>query len=128
MHRLIKKKHIWSSFLLIVLVTATAHGTVYIPSDTSIGTWDDAGRVFTLTTDVSETIEITEDDLTVDGAGYTVTGAGSGFGAYLSSRTAVTIRNLNVEGFSTGICLESSSGSTVANNVARNNGSYGILL
>ena len=103
MGRLIGKSHIRSSLLLIMLTAAAAHGTVYIPADTSIGTWDGVGRVFTLTADVGETVEVTEDNLTLDGAGRTIKGADSGYGIHLNLRTGVTITNVNVQDFTHGI-------------------------
>jgi parallel beta-helix repeat protein len=75
-----------------------------------------------------ETIEITENDLTVDGDGHTVAGTGSGIGVHLLSRTAVTIKNLNVQNFTLGIYLENSSGNTVADNISQANSSDGIRL
>ena len=59
---------------LVAVVTQPALG-ISIPGDTSVGTWNHGTRTYTLTTDVYETIEIDEDDLTLDGAGYTVTAA-----------------------------------------------------
>ncbi|UCE18252.1 MAG: right-handed parallel beta-helix repeat-containing protein [Gemmatimonadota bacterium] len=103
--------------------------TKFIPSDLSIGTWDPVSRIYTLTTDVYETIQIDEDNLTLDGTGHTVTGpGGSGYGVYLDDRTAVTLKNLTVQGFYYGICLSSSSNNTVTGNTASNNNSNGIYL
>jgi parallel beta-helix repeat protein len=102
-------------------------GTIFIPSDTSIGDWDPVTRTYTLKTDVYETIQIDEDYLTLDGAGHTVTGPGSGNGVYFRGRTGVTIKNLNVQGFARGIHLRYSSDYTLTDNTASNN-DYGISL
>jgi len=102
--------------------------TKFIPGDTSIGTWDPVSRTYTLTTHVYETIQIDEDDLTLDGAGYTVTGDGSGCGIYLFGRTSVTVINLTVAGFSYGIQLHNSSSNTITANNASSNSRYGIYL
>ena len=104
-------------------------GTKYIPSDTSIGTWNPLNRVYTLTTDVYETIQIDEDDLTLDGDGHSVTQISSGgtHGVFLSGRTGVTVKNLNVTKYNYGIYLYSSNNCTLANNTAgasRNCGFY----
>lgn len=105
-------------------------GTIFIPQDTSVGTWDPVNRIYTLTTDVYESIQIDEDNLILDGAGYTITGPGfepgpfggwSGFGVYLYGRTGVTIKNVNVQGFTYGIHVSHSSGNTLTNNTASNN-------
>jgi parallel beta-helix repeat protein len=101
--------------------------TKFIPSDTSIGTWDPINRIYTLNTDVSETIQIDEDNLTLDGAGHSVITA-SGNGIYLSGRTGVTIKNLNIQGFSYGIRLNSSNGNTLTDNTTNLNSSNGIRL
>ena len=106
--------------VLSLPVAATA--TKLIPSDLSIGTWDSANRIYTLNTNVSETIQIDEDNLTLDGAGYTVTGAGSGSGVYLEQRSYVTITNLTVEGFYNGIHLyDDCQYNTLTGNTASNN-------
>ena len=114
-------------FLFLVLCTGMqlAFATVYIPDDTSIGTWD--GSTFTLTTDVNEPIEITQDNLTLDGAGHMIIGPGSGSGVYLSGRTGVTIKNLDIRRFEHGIYLLESSGNTLTDNTALKN-DYGIYL
>ena len=105
--------------------------TRFIPSDTEIGTWDSVNRIYTLTTDVSETIQIDEDNLTLDGAGHTITGSNTGYGVYLYrssyQKTDVTIKNLNVWKFSYGIYLSRSSSNTLTGNNASDN-NYGICL
>ncbi|MHC4394231.1 MAG: PKD domain-containing protein [Planctomycetota bacterium] len=102
--------------------------TKFIPSDSSIGTWDAGSRTYTLSTDVNETIQIDEDNLTLDGAGHTVIGSGTSYGIYLNGRTGVTVRNVNVEEFSYGIGLYNSTGNTVMNNNTSWNSRYGIYL
>ncbi|MHC4283177.1 MAG: right-handed parallel beta-helix repeat-containing protein [Planctomycetota bacterium] len=102
--------------------------TKFIPGDTSIGTWDPANRIYTLSTHVYETIQIDEDNLTLDGAGYTVTGDGSSCGVYLSGRTDVTVKNLTIAGFSYGIQLYNSTGNIVTENTTNSNSRYGICL
>ena len=94
-----------------------------------IGTWNSVNRTFTLTTDVFETIQIDEDNLTLDGAGHTIDGLGSGFsGVHLSGRTGVTIKNVDVQGFGYfGIHLSNSSGNNLSGNTVPNNRS-GIYL
>ncbi|KCZ73370.1 parallel beta-helix repeat (two copies) [Candidatus Methanoperedens nitroreducens] len=119
----------------------------------SIGTWDATTRTCTLTTDLTETpyqctqtgpdsyectlktdltetypgIQIDSNDITLDGNGHTLTGSNTGSGVYLYRRTGITIRNLNVKGFSHGIYLYSSSNNTLSGNSASNN-NRGISL
>ena len=97
--------------------------TKFIPSDLSIGTWDSVNRVYTLTTNVSDTILIDEDNLTLDGDSYTVSSPWpeSGYGVYLPGRTGVTVKNVNVQGFFLGIYLAGSSGNTLSANTTSNN-------
>ncbi|MHC4271498.1 MAG: right-handed parallel beta-helix repeat-containing protein [Planctomycetota bacterium] len=102
--------------------------TKFIPSDTSIGTWDPSTRTYILSTDVNETIQIDEDNLILDGAGYNVTGDETGHGVYLSGRTGVIVRNLYIEGFSHGIYLYKSIGNTITDNIVSSNKTSGIYL
>ncbi len=87
--------------VVLAMVFATSTLAISIPGDTSVGTWNPGTRTYILTSDVSETIEIVEDNLTLNGAGYTVTGTGilGSIGVLLNGRTDVTIKNLNVQGF-----------------------------
>ena len=107
----------------------TKGSTIFIPNnDTSIGTWDPVTRIYTLTTDLNEGIEIDEDNLTLDGAGHTITGTGSGIGVYLERMSNVTVKNCVVSGFWNGIYLcYDSSNNTLTNNTVNTN-YYGIRL
>lgn len=102
------KKHLYAAVILLLLLAIgikPALAIKHIPSDTTIGTWDPGGRKYTLTTNVTETIQIDENSLTLDGAGYKVTGSGSGYGISLRFRRYVTVKNLTVEEFEEGISL-----------------------
>ncbi len=101
----------------------------YIPGSSEIYEEHPVGT-YTLTTDVSGEIVIEQNDLTLDGAEYTVTAPvqGEGYGVYLYDKTGVTIKNLTVENFEYGIYLESSSDNTLEGNTASNNDRYGIYL
>jgi len=117
----------WATVLLFMLAgVQRATATYYIPSDTTIGTWDPATRTYTLTTDVSDSILFDEGKLTLDGAGHTVTGTGSVHGVYLYEYGGVNIKNLNVEGFYFGIHVNS-NGNTLRGNIISNN-NYGIYI
>ena len=95
---------------------------------TSIGTWNAASKICTLTTDLTATIEIDSDGITLNGNGHTIAGSNyTGNGIYLSGRNGVTIKNTNVRNFSSGIYLASSSNNTLSGNNASNN-IYGIYL
>jgi len=65
--------------------------------------------------------------LTLDGAGYKITGSGSGNGVYLYKSYNVTVKNCVFSKFINGIFLYSCSSNTLTNNITNNN-SYGIFL
>jgi parallel beta-helix repeat protein len=93
-----------------------------------IGTWGPSTKVCTLTTNVNGTIQIDNDNLILDGNGYTITGSGSGQGVYLASRTGVTVRNLTIENFYDGILLDLSNSNTLIGNTISNSNHAGIYL
>lgn len=67
-----------------------------------IGNWDASTKTCTLTSDVNETVQIDNDNITVDGRGHTLTGHGTGSGIY-TRKSGVTVRDLTVTGFSYGV-------------------------
>ncbi|HDL00644.1 MAG TPA: hypothetical protein ENH23_00225, partial [candidate division Zixibacteria bacterium] len=87
----------------------------------SIGNWDNATKTCILTTDVNETIQIDDDNITLDGNNHTLTGTNTGSGVYLYQKTGISIKNLDVKNFTTGINIFYSSNNIAINNV------YGIL-
>ncbi|MCZ7402504.1 MAG: right-handed parallel beta-helix repeat-containing protein [Candidatus Methanoperedens sp.] len=95
----------------------------------SIGTWNVVSKTCTLTTDLTRTIEIGSDSITLDGNGHTITGSSSSYGIYLSGRSGVTIKNTNVRSFYYGIYLDHSNNNTLSgNNASNNRGGDGINL
>jgi parallel beta-helix repeat protein len=101
--------------------------TKFIPSDPDIGIWDPGQRIYTLTTNVNETIQIDEDNLTLDGAGYSVTGSATGHGIYMADRVNVVVTNLNISNFTNGIYMNNCSGSSVSLCDSTGN-SYGVYM
>ncbi len=103
----------------------------YIPTNTSIGTWNSVDKIYTLNKNVNGSIEIEEDDLTLDGAGHKITWSGGGYwgtGVYLDGRSYVTVKNCDVSGFFRGIYFYYSSSNTLTDNTANNNLQQGIYL
>ena len=94
---------------------------------TPVGSWDSGTRIATLTQNLTETVQIDSDNITLDGSGHTVSG-GSGIGVYLPERTGVTIKNLTVKNFSNGIYFYSCSKSNLTGNTTSLNSSYGIYV
>jgi parallel beta-helix repeat protein len=115
-----------------------ASGTIYIRADGSIdpptapiSTTDNV--TYTLTGNITiyvintDGIDIRRDNIVVDGAGYSVQGAGSGKGIALSGRSNVTIKNMVITAFGYGIWLSYSSNNSIAGNNITNNW-CGIVL
>ncbi|TSC75925.1 MAG: Uncharacterized protein G01um101430_95 [Parcubacteria group bacterium Gr01-1014_30] len=69
-----------------------------------------------LTEDLTESVEISASNVTLDCAGHRITGSGTGFGIYLNNKVGVTIKNCEVSSFSIGIESYQSSEVTFENN------------
>src|SRR5574341_1362778 len=95
---------------------------------TYIGIWNSVTSTCTLTSDLTETIQIDSDGITLDGGGHSINGSNTGNGIYLQRRSSVTIKNLDVRGFSYGIYLYSSSNNSLVDNTVSNNDEEGIFL
>lgn len=120
-------------FVLVfpVFPSQTTGNTIYIRSD---GTVDPptahihrVAGIYTLTSNINESIVIERDNIVVDGAGYVLQGDNA-IGLSLLHRTNVTAKNLRIIGFLLGIKLEYSKNSVVSYNTITNNGHYGIWL
>ena len=106
--------------LAVVLVMATTSGVgatvgaMSITSDT------------TLTEDHSGSITIDADNVTLDCAGHTITGTGTGgsagTGISIDSRSGVTVKNCHVTQFSQGVGVGQSSAIVLSGNSANGNG------
>jgi parallel beta-helix repeat protein len=83
---------------------------------TSIGTWNNTTKTCTLTAGVTQPITMDSNSIILDGAGYGLTGSGTGDGVYLSGRSNVTVRNLIVSDFNRGFYVKNSAGILLADN------------
>jgi parallel beta-helix repeat protein len=96
---------------------------LYIRSDGSI---DPAtpllaanGRIYTFKGDFTNTTIIVErDGITIDGAGYSISGHSLGYGQAIdiSNRTNITIKNLVVHQFGSGVVMQNAHGDTLTAN------------
>jgi parallel beta-helix repeat protein len=100
-----------------------ASGTIYIRADGSIepltANITTADKVtYTFTDNNYDSIVVQRDNIVVDGAGYTLQGGGvwGSKGIYLSERSNVTIKNMEIKYFDTGIFLSLSSNNTLRDN------------
>jgi len=93
-------------------ITIHADGTVF-PADAPVHV---KRMKYSLTDDVLGPITVQKSGITLCGEGYTLEGSGSGDGVSLSGVSGVTVKDLNIKGFSNGIYLSSSNGNTIKEN------------
>ncbi len=82
----------------------------------------------TLTSDQTNGIRITANNITLDCDGHTLSGSGSGTPIELNNRRGVTVRNCIIDNFNEGIRLRRSNNNTISDNTVRNNRRDGIDL
>lgn len=80
------------------------------------------------------TLAVEKDNIVLDGCGYELRGTGNSTGVFLKNRNGVTVKNLNVAGFTYGIRLfaedfmgMNSSNNALYNNVVTGN-EYGVYI
>jgi parallel beta-helix repeat protein len=138
-----RRKALLQAIMLLILLGFTsfalriepvkAAGIIYIHSDgsvdpptTPISTFD--GVTYTLKATIYDSVEIDKNNIILDGGGNTLQGpATSDLGISLQGRTNVTIKNLIISGFATGIKLDSCSSIIISGNTLTKD-SYGIHL
>jgi parallel beta-helix repeat protein len=137
------KKIVLLSFVFLLLSTAVVIGfvgpvvaeeTIYIRPDGTVEGTDKIqrdGNIYTFTDNIfNQSIIVERDNIVVDGAGYTLQGIveiGS-TGIDLTGRSNLTVKNMKIEAFWSGIVLEGSSNTTISGNNITNNYSDGIKL
>src|SRR4030043_217864 len=127
-----RMKRVVSAILLVILLTSMLYsafkimpvgavGTIYIRADGSIdpptAPMQRDGDTYTMTGNITsdpDGIVIERNNMTLDGAGYTLQGTGSGTGIVISGRSNVTIRSMTIKAFHYAIWLESSSNSSIS--------------
>ena len=109
-----------------------ASGTIYIRADgsidpptTAIATTDNV--TYTFTGDIYDSIIVERDNITIDGAGYRIEGTGvaGSTGLALVGREHVSVRNMCIRYFHTGIWLDGSSHNTISGNTLTANTNHG---
>jgi len=139
-------KRIFAGIILVLLLTGMlalafsvkpvrASGTIYIRADGSIDPPDSPittldNMTYTLIGNITSSIDgvvVERDNIVVDGAGYTIQGTDGEAGIYLSCRSNVTIENISIRGFDSGVNLTSSFSNSIVENEIAENG-FGITL
>jgi parallel beta-helix repeat protein len=111
--------------------TVKANADIIINPDGSLSPPDAPitrnGEIFSLTNDVHETIVIQRNNTALDGQGYNIHGNMANQGITLSTTRNITVKNVKISGFSTGIKITHSIDNTVVN-ITATNCTYGILV
>ena len=111
---------------LAVVVSVGVVGTLVLTLLVGSSSADTVGTLFvdsdrTLTQNHLGNVIIGADGVTLDCAGFEVTGTGEGFGISVIDRAGVIVRNCEVSGFRVGIWVESSDGNTIEGNHVHDN-------
>jgi len=86
-----------------------------------------SGSVYTFLSNIDKSIVVEKDDIRINGNGHLVQGKFDiSDGLYLSGRSNVTIQNLTIEGFWSGVFMWNSTKITIENSVIVNNSHIGI--
>ncbi len=107
--------------------------TIFISDDPTggdcglVGIWDATTKTCTLTQDLSETVQIDANGITLNCANHVISGTGGSTGILVFFTNGVTVENCEVQNFGTGIRIDSSISCHVINNFVHNS-STGILL
>jgi parallel beta-helix repeat protein len=118
---LTKPHHIWIQEI---------KGTIYIPENCTLpnGTWETSTQTCTLTQDVTDTIEIDADNITLNCDGHWISGSILSYGIYLSGKKGVNIKNCKINGFDYGIVLNSSQDLKIRTSEIENSYVAGIQI
>jgi parallel beta-helix repeat protein len=116
---------------------ATIPGAIYIQSDGSINPPSApiqiSGNLYTLTNNIvvstfNDGLVIERDNIVIDGAGHTLQGSGKGIGVTLQGRSNVTIKNMIITAFTSGIKLNNSLKNDISSNTITTNNFLGVEL
>jgi parallel beta-helix repeat protein len=116
------------NYAMLATIYINSNGSI-TPVTAPISTVDNITYMFTDNI-YNSSIVVERNNITVDGAGYTLqgTGAPTSVGIDLSGRTNVTVREVQIKGFASGVWLDNSSNDTIYGNNITTNTAFGILL
>lgn len=120
MQRMVKPKK------MLVLLFTVSLVCIAAPSPTPVRALHISDD-YTFTGDLFETIFVMADDIVIDGNGWTLQGPGSNAGIDLTDRQGVTIKNLTITGWYSGIHIVRSDSNNILDNTITNN-EIGIFL
>ncbi len=99
---------------------------------TTVGAWDAATGTCTLTTDLTfqgnNGFQISSSGITLDGNGHSIAGSNQADGVVIQGVTGVTVKNLTVQSFDTGVYLNGASSVTLTGNTLAGNVSSGVNI
>lgn len=80
----------------------------------TIGIWEAETKTCVLTADLTETIQIDSEGVTLDGAGHSLTGFETGTGVYVNEKSGAIIKNITITKFTYGVFFADASHGTLA--------------
>jgi len=117
-------------FLLIVIglkvgvQKVETDGTIYIRAS---GLVEGTSKIvsadnvtYTFTDDINDSISIERNNIILDGADFSLIGTDSSSGIYFTNRNNITVQNVHLNGFATGIYLGSSTHCSIISNTMEN--------
>lgn len=115
---------------VLTIPSANAEDAIIINPDGTLSPPDAPitrnGEIFTLTNDTNTTIVIKRNNTVLEGQGHSVQGNMASQGITLSNAKNVTVQNIKISGFLTGIKIANSIDNAVVN-ITATNCTYGIL-
>ena len=91
-------------------------GTIFLPENCSTyGIWDELSRTCTLNKNLTENVEITENNFTLNVNGHYIIKS-TGYGIYINNKSGVILKNGFISGFPTCVHLFNSFNNTFINN------------
>lgn len=97
--------------------------TVFLPEDCSeYGTWNETTKTCTLNQDLTQSVEIIENNITLDCNGHRITtltnghATGGAYGIYLNNKEGVVVKGCNIDHFTSNIYLNNSIKNSIVDN------------